>query len=106
MNVIGGKIYIYDGLYKICESWVDKAKSGFNIFKYKMFKEPGQLEGIAVWKCTEKWKENPSSRGHQKLDELVIVGRQMCNILTAEMLQGNHSRWLHDFWKGTQALLL
>uniref|UniRef100_A0ACD5V122 Uncharacterized protein n=1 Tax=Avena sativa TaxID=4498 RepID=A0ACD5V122_AVESA len=57
-----GKIYIYDGLYKIREAWVEKGKSGFNVFKHKLLREPGQPDGIAVWKKTEKWRENPSSR--------------------------------------------
>ncbi|OEL15327.1 Histone-lysine N-methyltransferase, H3 lysine-9 specific SUVH1 [Dichanthelium oligosanthes] len=59
-----GKIYIYDGLYKIKEAWVEKAKSGFNVFKHKLLREPGQPDGIAMWKKTEKWRENPSSRDH------------------------------------------
>ncbi|KAE8787579.1 Histone-lysine N-methyltransferase, H3 lysine-9 specific SUVH3 [Hordeum vulgare] len=57
-----GKIYIYDGLYRIREAWVEKGKSGFNMFKHKLLREPGQPDGIAVWKKTEKWRENPSSR--------------------------------------------
>ncbi|WOL16372.1 histone-lysine N-methyltransferase, H3 lysine-9 specific SUVH1-like [Canna indica] len=63
-NVLSGKVYVYDGLYKIRESWVEKGKSGFNTFKYKILREPGQPDGIAVWKNTEKWKQNPSSRGN------------------------------------------
>ncbi|XP_020580398.1 histone-lysine N-methyltransferase, H3 lysine-9 specific SUVH1-like isoform X2 [Phalaenopsis equestris] len=62
MNLINGRIYIYDGLYKIQETWMEKAKAGNNVFKYKLFREPGQPEGIAVWKHTESWKANPSSR--------------------------------------------
>ncbi|KAF8731857.1 hypothetical protein HU200_015801 [Digitaria exilis] len=57
-----GKIYIYDGLYKIKEAWMEKGKSGFNVFKHKLLREPGQPDGIAVWKKTEKWRDNPSSR--------------------------------------------
>lgn len=57
------KIYIYDGVYKISESWVEKGKSGFNLFKYKLLREPDQPDGIAVWKRTQKWIADPSSRG-------------------------------------------
>ncbi|XP_062203295.1 histone-lysine N-methyltransferase, H3 lysine-9 specific SUVH1-like [Phragmites australis] len=57
-----GKIYIYDGLYRIEDSWMDKAKNGFSVFKYKLRREPGQADGISVWKMTEKWKANPSTR--------------------------------------------
>lgn len=58
-----GKIYIYDGLYRIEDSWMDTAKNGFNVFKYKLRREPGQPDGISVWKMTEKWKANPVTRG-------------------------------------------
>lgn len=56
------KIYVYDGLYVIQESWVEKGKSGANTFKYKFVRVPGQPEAFAVWKSIEKWKENISSR--------------------------------------------
>uniref|UniRef100_A0A453G1Z0 Histone-lysine N-methyltransferase, H3 lysine-9 specific SUVH1 n=1 Tax=Aegilops tauschii subsp. strangulata TaxID=200361 RepID=A0A453G1Z0_AEGTS len=65
-----GKIYIYDGLYKIREAWVEKGKSGFNVFKHKLLREPGQPDGIAVWKKTEKWRENPSSRDRVILNDI------------------------------------
>uniref|UniRef100_J3LIX1 Histone-lysine N-methyltransferase n=1 Tax=Oryza brachyantha TaxID=4533 RepID=J3LIX1_ORYBR len=65
-----GKIYIYDGLYKIREAWVEKGKSGFNVFKHKLLREPGQPDGIAVWKKTEKWRENPSCRDHVILRDI------------------------------------
>ncbi|ONK55589.1 uncharacterized protein A4U43_UnF1230 [Asparagus officinalis] len=58
-----GKIYIYDGIYKVHESWVDKGKAGFNVFKFKLLREAGQPEGIAMWRKTQKWIDNPSSRG-------------------------------------------
>uniref|UniRef100_A0ACD5US31 Uncharacterized protein n=1 Tax=Avena sativa TaxID=4498 RepID=A0ACD5US31_AVESA len=56
------KIYIYDGLYRIEESWMEKAKNGFNVFKYKLRREPGQPDGISIWKLAQKWKENPETR--------------------------------------------
>ncbi|KAL5203872.1 hypothetical protein ABZP36_008743 [Zizania latifolia] len=57
-----GKIYIYDGLYCIEDSWTDTAKNGFNVFKYKLRREPGQPDGVSLWKMTEKWKANPATR--------------------------------------------
>ncbi|XP_008810793.2 LOW QUALITY PROTEIN: histone-lysine N-methyltransferase, H3 lysine-9 specific SUVH1-like [Phoenix dactylifera] len=69
-SCLNGKIYVYDGLYKIHESWVEKRKSGFNVFKYKLLREPGQPDGTAVWKKTEKWKENPSSRHNVILPDI------------------------------------
>ncbi|KAG8089183.1 hypothetical protein GUJ93_ZPchr0011g28814 [Zizania palustris] len=63
-----GKIYIYDGLYCIEDSWTDTAKNGFNVFKYKLRREPGQPDGVSLWKMTEKWKANPATR-----DNIVLL---------------------------------
>ncbi|XAR55835.1 Histone-lysine N-methyltransferase [Bertholletia excelsa] len=59
---ITGKVYLYDGLYKIQESWVEKGKSGCNVFKYKLIRLPGQPEAFKMWKSIEQWKEGISSR--------------------------------------------
>ncbi|KAK6934038.1 Pre-SET domain [Dillenia turbinata] len=56
------KVYVYDGLYKIQESWVEKGKSGHNIFKYKLVRLPGQPSAFALWKSIQKWRDGLSSR--------------------------------------------
>uniref|UniRef100_A0A0D9V6Z6 Histone-lysine N-methyltransferase n=1 Tax=Leersia perrieri TaxID=77586 RepID=A0A0D9V6Z6_9ORYZ len=58
-----GKVYIYDGLYKINESWKEKTKNGISCFKYKLQREPGQPDGVAIWKMSQRWVENPADRG-------------------------------------------
>ncbi|CAH2074093.1 unnamed protein product [Thlaspi arvense] len=50
------KIYIYDGLYEIKESWVEKGKLGHNTFKYKLVRAPGQPPAFATWTAIQKWK--------------------------------------------------
>ncbi|TYG96609.1 hypothetical protein ES288_A11G364900v1 [Gossypium darwinii] len=57
-----GKIYVYDGLYKIQESWVDKGKSGCNVFKYKLVRLSGQPEAYTVWKSVQQWKDGSTAR--------------------------------------------
>ncbi|KAI4332871.1 hypothetical protein L6164_017746 [Bauhinia variegata] len=58
------KVYVYDGLYKIQESWRERGKSGGGVFKYKLVRMPGQHSAFAVWKSVQKWKEgNPSRNG-------------------------------------------
>lgn len=52
-----GKIYVYDGLYKIQESWTEKGKSGCNVFKYKFIRVPGQPEAFMTWKLVQQWKD-------------------------------------------------
>ncbi|CAL0313055.1 unnamed protein product [Lupinus luteus] len=46
-----GKIYVYDGLYKIVDCWFDVGKSGFGVFKYKLWRIEGQEKmGSAILK--------------------------------------------------------
>lgn len=56
------KIYLYDGLYSIEDSWIDKAKSGASSFKYKMVRVPGQPSGFGVWQSIQRWKQDVNSR--------------------------------------------
>ncbi|KAF7120971.1 hypothetical protein RHSIM_Rhsim13G0178700 [Rhododendron simsii] len=57
-----GKIYLYDGLYKIQQSWAEKGRSGVNVFKYKLVRVPGQPEAFTMWKSIQQWKEGITSR--------------------------------------------
>nr|XP_043636277.1 histone-lysine N-methyltransferase, H3 lysine-9 specific SUVH1-like [Erigeron canadensis] len=57
-----GKVYVYDGLYKIHESWIEKAKSGVNIFKYKLVRVAGQPEAFTLWKSIQQWKDGVTTR--------------------------------------------
>ncbi|KAK9069314.1 hypothetical protein SSX86_013430 [Deinandra increscens subsp. villosa] len=57
-----GKIYVYDGVYKLHESWIEKGKSGCNVFKYKLIRVPGQPEGYMLWKLIQQWRDGVSTR--------------------------------------------
>ncbi|XP_059668257.1 histone-lysine N-methyltransferase, H3 lysine-9 specific SUVH1-like [Cornus florida] len=57
-----GKVYVYDGLYKIQESWVEKGKTGCNVFKYKLGRLPGQPAVFTLWKSIQQWKDGLTSR--------------------------------------------
>ncbi|GJY72408.1 histone-lysine N-methyltransferase, H3 lysine-9 specific SUVH4 [Tanacetum coccineum] len=37
-----GKVYTYDGLYKVVEYWAEKGKSGFTVYKFKLKRILGQ----------------------------------------------------------------
>ncbi|XP_071698102.1 histone-lysine N-methyltransferase family member SUVH9-like [Rutidosis leptorrhynchoides] len=53
-NSPSGKVYVYDGLYKIVEAWFDVGKSGFGVFKFKLVRMENQTEmGTAVFKFAE-----------------------------------------------------
>ncbi|KAE9598316.1 putative histone-lysine N-methyltransferase chromatin remodeling SET family [Lupinus albus] len=65
------KIYVYDGLYKIEDSWVDRDKSGGGgVFKYKLVRMPGQPSGFSIWKSIRKWKAGFPSRTGLILSDL------------------------------------
>ncbi|GFZ09361.1 SU(VAR)3-9 homolog 1 [Actinidia rufa] len=53
-----GKVYVYDGLYKIQESWTEKGKSGCNVFKYKLIRAAGQADAFTLWKSIQQWKQD------------------------------------------------
>lgn len=57
-----GKIYAYDGVFRIVESWAEKNKSGCNVFKYKLIRQPGQPEAFSLWKSIQQWREGKSTR--------------------------------------------
>uniref|UniRef100_A0A7C9ARY6 [histone H3]-lysine(4) N-trimethyltransferase n=1 Tax=Opuntia streptacantha TaxID=393608 RepID=A0A7C9ARY6_OPUST len=64
------KVYIYDGLYSIQDSWIDKGKSGTSTFKYKLVRVPGQPSAFATWQSVLKWKEGITSRAGLILPDL------------------------------------
>ncbi|GJS94638.1 histone-lysine N-methyltransferase family member SUVH9-like protein [Tanacetum coccineum] len=55
-----GKVYVYDGLYKIVEAWFDVGKSGFGVFKFKLVRIVNQVEmGSAVLKFANTLRARP-----------------------------------------------
>ncbi|KAI3518485.1 hypothetical protein L1887_07281 [Cichorium endivia] len=44
-----GKVYVYDGLYKVIDSWLEIGKSGFGVIKFKLVRIENQPEmGSAI----------------------------------------------------------
>ncbi|PKU66832.1 histone-lysine N-methyltransferase family member SUVH9 [Dendrobium catenatum] len=57
-----GKLYVYDGLYKVVDCWMDAGKSGFGVYKYKLLRIEGQEEmGSSILKLSLSLKMNPLS---------------------------------------------
>ncbi|CAA0837387.1 Histone-lysine N-methyltransferase- H3 lysine-9 specific SUVH3 [Striga hermonthica] len=65
-----GKIYVYDGLYRIRESWAEKNKLGCSVFKYKLVRMPGQPEAFSLWKMIQQWKDGSTIRAGVNLPDL------------------------------------
>ncbi|TKY69122.1 Histone-lysine N-methyltransferase family member SUVH9 [Spatholobus suberectus] len=57
-----GKVYVYDGLYRILECWFDVGRSGFGVYKYKLCRIDGQAKmGSAVMKEALLLRKDPMS---------------------------------------------
>ncbi|GJT95024.1 histone-lysine N-methyltransferase family member SUVH9-like protein [Tanacetum coccineum] len=38
------KLYVYDGIYKVTDAWLEDGKSGFGVYKFKLVRIEGQPE--------------------------------------------------------------
>ncbi|KAG6395259.1 hypothetical protein SASPL_145900 [Salvia splendens] len=67
-----GKVYVYDGLYKIVDTWFDVGKSGFGVFKFKLIRIENQVEmGSGIFKFAVSLRTQPLEarpRGYNSLD--------------------------------------
>ncbi|CAL9215377.1 unnamed protein product [Arabidopsis halleri] len=52
------KVYIYDGIYLVTESWTVTGKSGFMEFRFKLVRKSNQPSGYAIWKLVENLRDN------------------------------------------------
>ncbi|CAL5337343.1 unnamed protein product [Camellia sinensis] len=57
-----GKVYVYDGLYTIRETWFDVGRSGFGVYKYRLTRIENQPEmGSTVLRFAENLRTRPLS---------------------------------------------
>lgn len=67
-----GKVYVYDGLYRIIDCWLDLGKSGFGVYKYKLVRIAGQPEmGSVIMRYAANLRADPLSvrpSGYSSLD--------------------------------------
>uniref|UniRef100_A0A7N0T7B9 Uncharacterized protein n=1 Tax=Kalanchoe fedtschenkoi TaxID=63787 RepID=A0A7N0T7B9_KALFE len=69
---VGNKVYVYDGLYKIVDTWFDIGKSGFGVYKFKLVRIEGQPDmGSTILRYAENLRMKPLSArptGYLSLD--------------------------------------
>ncbi|KAL6611200.1 hypothetical protein ACP70R_039128 [Stipagrostis hirtigluma subsp. patula] len=74
-----GKVYFYDGLYKVVEYWLDRGKAGFGVYKYKMLRIEGQEPmGTVNYRIAEQLKVDVFSvrpTGYLSFD--ISMGREI-----------------------------
>lgn len=57
---VSGKVYVYDGLYNVVDSWFDVGKSGFGVYKFKLIRMDNQPEmGSAILKFAKNLRTRP-----------------------------------------------
>ncbi|CAA0817480.1 Histone-lysine N-methyltransferase family member SUVH9 [Striga hermonthica] len=57
---VSGKVYVYDGLYKVVETWFDVGKSGYGVYKFRLVRIENQEEmGSLVMKFAMSLKTRP-----------------------------------------------
>lgn len=71
-GAVSSKVYVYDGLYRILETWLDVGKSGFGVYKFKLLRIEGQPEmGSSILKFAEGLRTRPLTvrpRGYLSMD--------------------------------------
>ncbi|KAK3126903.1 hypothetical protein QOZ80_7AG0564900 [Eleusine coracana subsp. coracana] len=74
-----GKVYFYDGLYKVVDYWLDRGKAGFGVYKYKMMRIEGQEPmGTVNYQLAEQLKVDVFSvrpTGYLSFD--ISMGREI-----------------------------
>ncbi|KAL2506502.1 Histone-lysine N-methyltransferase family member SUVH9 [Abeliophyllum distichum] len=69
---VSEKVYVYDGLYRIVDTWFDVGKSGFGVYKFKLVRIKNQVEmGSAVMKFAKSLRIRPLEvrpKGYVTLD--------------------------------------
>lgn len=74
-----GKVYVYDGVYRIVDCWFDVGRSGFGVYKFKLWRIEGQAKmGSAILKEARNVRRseldlNPTSADMANRKENVAV---------------------------------
>ncbi|KAI3706196.1 hypothetical protein L6452_23775 [Arctium lappa] len=94
-----GKVYVYDGLYKIVEAWFDVGKSGFGVFKFKLVRMENQSEmGSATLKFAANLRTRPLEVrpvGYVSFD--ISMNKEKAPVFLFNDIDGNHEPMYYDY---------
>ncbi|KAL5712089.1 [histone H3]-lysine(4) N-trimethyltransferase [Ranunculus cassubicifolius] len=94
-----GKIYVYDGLYKVQDCWFDVGKSGFGVFKYKIVRMENQPDmGSSLFKFASELRTKPLSvrpSGYLSLD--ISKGRERFPISLYNDIDSDQDPLLYEY---------
>ncbi|GMH20067.1 hypothetical protein Nepgr_021908 [Nepenthes gracilis] len=93
------KVYVYDGLYRIVESWFDVGRSGFGVYKYRLLRIEGQPEmGSAIMRFTTTLKTRPLQArpmGYLSLD--ISMKKENVPIFLYNDIDSDHDPMYYDY---------
>lgn len=94
-----GKVYVYDGLYKIVEAWFDVGKSGFGVFKFKLVRMENQAEmGSSILKFAENLRTKPLEvrpTGYLSFD--ISMKKEKVQVFLFNDIDSNHEPMYYDY---------
>ncbi|CAA3009230.1 histone-lysine N-methyltransferase family member SUVH9-like [Olea europaea var. sylvestris] len=100
---ISGKVYVYDGLYRVTDTWFDMGKSGFGVYKFKVVRIENQKEmGSAVIKLAKSLRVFPSEappKGYVTLD--LSKKEENVPVLLFNEIDGVHEPLYYKYLKTT-----
>lgn len=85
-----GKAYTYDGLYMVEECWTEKGKFGFEEFRFRLRRCPGQPElGSTLLKLSNTLKYKPGEREGLRLPDIANgkEGLPVCVVNSVDSVQ-------------------
>ncbi|KAL3634423.1 Histone-lysine N-methyltransferase member suvh2 [Castilleja foliolosa] len=96
---ISGKVYVYDGLYRITETWFDVGKSGFGVFKFKLVRIENQPEmGSVMMRFAQSLRARPLEvrpKGYVTLD--MSLKKENSPVFFYNDVDGNHDPLYHEY---------
>nr|XP_043631912.1 histone-lysine N-methyltransferase family member SUVH9-like [Erigeron canadensis]XP_043631913.1 histone-lysine N-methyltransferase family member SUVH9-like [Erigeron canadensis] len=92
-----GKVYVYDGLYKVVDSWLEAGKSGFGVIKFKLVRMENQPEmGSAVLKYAENLRNGKIRPvGYVNMD--MSMTKEKIPVLLFNDIDDNHEPMYYEY---------
>ncbi|XP_052190978.1 histone-lysine N-methyltransferase family member SUVH9 [Diospyros lotus] len=94
-----GKVYVYDGLYRVIDSWFDVGKSGFGVYKYKLIRIENQpLMGSVTLKFALTLRTTPLSvrpLGYASLD--ISMKKENIPVFLFNDIDANHEPMYYQY---------
>ncbi|XP_071736317.1 histone-lysine N-methyltransferase family member SUVH9-like [Rutidosis leptorrhynchoides] len=94
-----GKVYVYDGLYKVVGSWLEAGKSGFAVIKFKLVRIENQPEmGSSILKYAETLRNGPldiNSKGCVRMD--MSMNKENVPVYLFNDIDDNHEPMYYEY---------